>query len=67
MAAGFAHSNPDAVRGLVLWAACPAGSDDLSGHWLAAGSVHGTQDGLASEDKMAPFGKAAAGYGLDRH
>jgi hypothetical protein len=53
MAASFAHSSPDALRGLVLWAVCPAGSDDLSGQRLAAGSVHGTQDGLASEDKMA--------------
>ncbi|MFC2046593.1 alpha/beta hydrolase [Chloroflexota bacterium] len=52
MAANFAHSNPEAVRGLVLWAAYPAGGDDLSGYQLAASSIYGTRDGLATPDKI---------------
>jgi predicted esterase len=52
MAANFAHSNPETVRGLVLWASYPAGSDDLSGHQLAASSIYGTRDGLATPDKI---------------
>ena len=41
-----------AVRGLVLWAAYPAGSDDLSGYQLATGSIYGTRDGLATLDEI---------------
>jgi hypothetical protein len=52
MAANFAHNNAEAVRGLVLWAAYPAGSDDLSGYQLAASSIYGTSDGLATPDKI---------------
>ena len=52
MAANFAHSKPEAVRGLVLWAAYPAGSDDLSGHQLAASSIYGTRDGLATPGEI---------------
>jgi dienelactone hydrolase len=53
MAARFALQNPDAVQGLVLWAAYPASTDDLSGHPLAVASIYGTLDGLATEDKIA--------------
>jgi pimeloyl-ACP methyl ester carboxylesterase len=52
MAANFAHSNPGAVRGLLLWAAYPGASDDLSGYQLAASSIYGTRDGLATPDKI---------------
>ena len=52
MAANFAHSNPEAVHGLVLWASYPAGSDDLSGYQLAVSSIYGTQDGLATGDEI---------------
>jgi dienelactone hydrolase len=52
MAANFAHSNPEAVRGLVLWAAYPGASDDLSGYQLAASSIYGTRDGVATPDEI---------------
>lgn len=52
MAANFARGNPLAVRGLVLWAAYPAASDDLSGYQLAASSIYGTRDGLATPDEI---------------
>jgi dienelactone hydrolase len=52
MAANFAHNNPEAVRGLALWASDPAGGDDLSGHQLAASSIYGTRDGLATPDEI---------------
>jgi hypothetical protein len=53
MAASFAHSNPELVRGLILWAAYPAASDDLSGYPLTATSIYGTRDGLATEVEIA--------------
>ena len=52
MAANYAHGNPETVHGLVLWASYPAGSDDLSGYQLAASSIYGTQDGLATGDEI---------------
>jgi pimeloyl-ACP methyl ester carboxylesterase len=52
MAANFAHGSPEEVRGLVLWAAYPAGSDDLSAYQLAASSIYGTRDGLATPDEI---------------
>jgi pimeloyl-ACP methyl ester carboxylesterase len=53
MAARFAHRHPLVVQGLVLWAAYPAASDDLSARDLAVVSIYGTQDGLATEGKIA--------------
>lgn len=53
MAARFAHRHPETVQGLVLWAAYPASTDDLSGRSLAAVSIYGTHDGLATADKIA--------------
>lgn len=47
MAARFAYQNPAAVQGLVLWAAYPASTDDLSGYTLAVASIYGSLDGLA--------------------
>ena len=53
MAARFAYRHPGTVEGLVLWAAYPAASDDLSSQDLAVASIYGTQDGLATGDKIA--------------
>ena len=52
MAARFAYQNPEMVDGLVLWAAYPASTDDLSGRSLAVTSIYGTLDGLATEEKI---------------
>jgi hypothetical protein len=52
MAANFVHRNPEAVRGLLLWAAYPAANDDLSGYQLAVSSIYGTRDGLATLAKI---------------
>jgi hypothetical protein len=48
MAARFARNNPGLVQGLVLWAAYPSGSDDLSSSNLQVTSVYATRDGLTS-------------------
>jgi pimeloyl-ACP methyl ester carboxylesterase len=53
MAANFAHQNPGRVDGLVLWAAYPAGGDDLSGSELEVVSISGTRDGLATPQDIA--------------
>jgi len=47
MAANFAAQHPDRTDGLVLWAAYPAGGDDLSDSGLPAASISGSLDGLA--------------------
>ena len=52
MAALFAYDYPDAVEGLVLWAAYPAEGNDLSGRSLAVTSISATRDGLATPDKI---------------
>lgn len=52
MAANFANHNPETVQGLVLWAAYPASSDDLSASSLSVLSIYGTLDGLATGDKI---------------
>jgi dienelactone hydrolase len=48
MAASYARKQPDKVQGLVLWAAYPSGSDDLSGHGLQVVSIYATRDGLTT-------------------
>jgi hypothetical protein len=53
MAARFAYEGPMAVEGLVLWAAYPVSTDDLSGYDLAVTSIYGTRDGLATQDELA--------------
>ena len=53
MAARFAHRYPSSVHGLVLWAAYPAASDDLSARKLAVVSIYSTRDGLATVEKIA--------------
>ena len=52
MAARFAHSNPSAVHGLVLWAAYPAEGRDLSELDLPVVSIYGTEDGLATPEQV---------------
>ena len=53
MAARFSYKNPDGVEGLVLWAAYPASTDDLSDYSIAVTSIYGTMDGLATGSKIA--------------
>ncbi|MCU0486485.1 MAG: alpha/beta hydrolase [Anaerolineales bacterium] len=52
MAANFAVNHPGAVTGLVLWAAYPASSDDLSKSGLQVASIYGTLDGLSTGEKI---------------
>jgi dienelactone hydrolase len=52
MAARFADAKPALVEGLVLWASYPAQSDDLSGSGLEVLSVYGTEDGLATPERI---------------
>jgi len=52
MAANYAHKQSDKVQGLVLWAAYPAGGDDLSSYKLQVVSIFGTRDGLATGAKI---------------
>lgn len=47
-AARFALRHPDAVEGLVLWAAYPAAGDDLSVRNLDVLSLYGERDGLVA-------------------
>jgi dienelactone hydrolase len=52
MAARFAHGHASEVDGLVLWAAYPDASNDLSTSDLAVTSIYATLDGLATQDKI---------------
>ena len=52
MAARFIYVHPQTAQGLVLWAAYPAQSDNLSSYNLAVVSIYGTRDGLATGDKI---------------
>jgi dienelactone hydrolase len=53
MAARYAYQNPGAVQGLVLWAAYPASTDDLSGDALEVASIYGSLDGLADPQTVS--------------
>ena len=48
MAARFVHDKPEAADALFLWAAYPAGSDDLSARPLSVASIYGSLDGVAT-------------------
>jgi len=48
MAARYAYSHPQAVAGLLLWAAYPAADNDLSERDLRVASLYGTCDGLTT-------------------
>ena len=52
MAAGYASDNRDAISGLVLWAAYPADSTDLSTFDAPVASIFGTRDGLTTLDDI---------------
>ncbi len=52
MAANYVYTHPDAVQGLVLWAAYPAGNNSLADRSLAVTSIYATADGLATADKI---------------
>lgn len=52
MASRFVHRHPSRVDGLVLWAAYPAASDDLSDRDLRVVSIYGTRDGLATGEEI---------------
>ncbi len=53
-AAIFANRQPEAVDGVVFWAAYPPDSDSLAGRDdLAITSIYGTLDGLATPAKIA--------------
>ncbi len=52
MAANFTSQHPGRVQGLVLWAAYPASSDDLSTSGLRVVSIFGSLDGLATSEKI---------------
>ena len=52
MAARFAAQNPELVQGLVLWGAYPPSSSSLRDASLEVVSVSGSQDGLATPDKI---------------
>ena len=53
MAAKFAYQNSESLTGLILWAAFPASSDDLSGLSMRVLSLYGTKDGLVSPEEIA--------------
>ena len=46
MAANYVYTHPDAVQGLALWAAYPAGNNSLADRQLPVVSIYGTNDGL---------------------
>lgn len=52
MSAKYAYDNPDAVAGLGLWAAYPAGNNSLADRGLEVASISATNDGLATPDKI---------------
>jgi hypothetical protein len=52
MAANFAKNHGAEAAGLVLWAAYPASSDDLSASGLRVVSIYGTLDGLSTGAKI---------------
>jgi len=52
MAANFAHNNLDRVDGLILWASFAQPSDSLAESDMAAASISGSLDGLATPDDI---------------
>lgn len=48
MATSFIENNPGAVEGLLMWAAYPAASVDISGEGIFVTAIAGTADGLVS-------------------
>jgi len=52
MSAKYALSDPGQINGIILWAAYPASSDDLSASPLESTSIYGTDDGLISVQEI---------------
>lgn len=52
MAAQFVATHLEEVDGLVFWASYPAGGVDLTASSLKVLSIYGTQDGLATPEKV---------------
>jgi hypothetical protein len=52
MAASFAFNNHEKIRGLVLLASYPAGSDDLSKSGIRVISITGTNDGVLNKESF---------------
>lgn len=52
MAANYVSTHPNAVQGLVLWAAYQAGNNSLADRSLLATSIYATADGLATSEKI---------------
>ena len=52
MAAAYIFNNPDAVDGLALWAAYPAGNNSLADRDVTVASISATNDGLATPAKI---------------
>ena len=52
MAANYVYTHPDAVQGMALWAAYPAGNNSLADRHLPVVSISGTLDGLATPAKI---------------
>ncbi len=48
----FVKSNPDPIKGLVLWASYPADTDSLAQSGVAVVSISATNDKLATPDKI---------------
>ena len=66
MAAGYAD-NHDAINGLALWAAYPAGDTDLTDADPLVASIYASEDGLATVDEIERFrGSTAARHGVHR-
>ncbi len=52
MSATYAYSHPDAVQGIVFWAAYPAGNNSLAHRNLKVTSIYASNDGLATGEKI---------------
>ena len=52
MAAKFTYDNPEKIKVLVLLGAYPADSNDLSAYDLEVLSIYGSEDGLATPEKI---------------
>lgn len=52
MAAQYIQDNPGKVQGLALWTAYPPSGVNLSGSNISAVTIHGTNDGLVSNQQI---------------
>jgi dienelactone hydrolase len=52
MAAQFTRDNPSKINGLVLWAAYPPSGTDLSSLSILVTTIHGTNDGLVTDQQI---------------